>query len=154
MHNAIVTFKANGTVHDRKTSGRPRRNTPREDRSTRQIVMLSPKSSCEKIHTILRLKGTTIRSSTGSRHVGKYYGLKWKKVLFSNVCTKQQFVPRHMHIRRPLGKPFDKKYVVATMKLPPSQMIWGVVSCHDDAVLYFIPPNAINGRTWNCSKNI
>ena len=29
----------------------------------------------------------------------------------------QQFLPRHMHIRRgPLGKRFDKKYVVDTMK--------------------------------------
>ena len=48
---------------------------------------------------------------------------KWKKVLLSNECTMQQFVPQHMHIRRSLVKCFDKKYVVAAMKHPPSQMI-------------------------------
>ena len=42
--------------------------------------------------------------------------------MFSDECTMQQFVPRHMHIRRPLGKRFDKKYVVATMKHPSSQI--------------------------------
>ena len=58
----------------------------------------------------------------------------------------QQFVPRHMHIRRPLGKRFDKKKVVATMKHPPSHMIWGVMSCRDAAGLYFILPNTtMNG---------
>ena len=47
------------------------------------------------------------------------------------------FVPHHMHIREPLSKHFDKKYIVATMKHRPSQMISG---------LYFIPPNTtMNG---------
>ena len=36
-----------------------------------------------------------------------------EKVVFDE-CTMQQFVSRHMSIRRPLGKHFDKKYVVAT----------------------------------------
>ena len=53
----------------------------------------------------------------------------------------QQFVPYHMHIRRPLGKRFDKKYVVATMKQPPSQRIWGATLFLGAAGLYFILPN-------------
>ena len=48
-----------------------------------------------------------------------------------------------MHIRRPLNKHFDKKHVVATMKHPPSQMIWGAMSFCGTAGLYFIPPNPI-----------
>ena len=65
----------------------------------------------------------------------------------------QQFVPHHVHIRRPLGKRFDKKHDVATMKHLPSQMIWGAMSCHSAAGLYFIPPNTtMNGPKWNCSK--
>ena len=45
-----------------------------------------------------------------------------------------------------MGMVFDKKYVVATMKHPPSQMIWGVMSCRGTAGLYFIPPNTtMNG---------
>ena len=59
-------------------------------------------------------------------------------VLFSDECT--------MHIRRPLGKHFDKKYIVVAMKHPLSQMIWGAMSCRGAAGLYFIPPNTtMNG---------
>ena len=39
-------------------------------------------------------------------------------VLFSDECSMQQFVPRHMHMHG--------KYVIATMKHPPNQMISGV----------------------------
>ena len=67
-------------------------------------------------------------------------------MLFSDKCTMHEFVPRHMHFRRSLGKCFDKKYVVATMKHPPSQMIWGDMLYRDAVGLYFIPPNtAVNG---------
>ena len=37
----------------------------------------------------------------------------------------QQFVPRHLYIGWPLGEGFGKTFGVATMKHPPSQMIWG-----------------------------
>ena len=58
----------------------------------------------------------------------------------------QQFVPCQMHITRSLGKRFDKKYVATAMKLPPSQIIWGVMSGRGAADLYFIPPNTtMNG---------
>ena len=40
----------------------------------------------------------------------------------------QQFVNRHLHITRPLGKHFDKEYVVDTKEHLPSHMIWFVVS--------------------------
>ena len=66
---------------------------------------------------------------------------KWKKVLLCDECTMQQFVPHHMHIRRPLGTRFDKKYYdVAAMKHPPSQMIRG---CRGAACLDFILPDTI-----------
>ena len=42
-------------------------------------------------------------------------------MLFSDEC--------HMHIKRPLCKVLDTKYVVATMKHPPSQLIWNAVPC-------------------------
>ena len=48
VHNAIVKFNANGIFHDRKRSGHPQKTTPMEDRSMRQIVMCSPKSSSRK----------------------------------------------------------------------------------------------------------
>ena len=41
---------------------------------------------------------------------------------------------------------FVKKYVVATMKHPPSKMIWGAMSCRCAVGLYFIPPKTtMNG---------
>ena len=48
VHNAIIKFTVDGTFHDRKRSGRLRKTTPIEDRSVRQIVMRSPKSSTRK----------------------------------------------------------------------------------------------------------
>ena len=62
-------------------------------------------------------------------------------MLFSDKYTLQQFVPRPMHLKRPLGTRFDKKYVVTTMKHPPSEMIWGTKSLRGAAGLCFIPPN-------------
>ena len=47
----------------------------------------------------------------------------------------QQFAPRHIHSRRPLGNHFDKQYDVATMKHPLSQMILGSMSCRGAAGL-------------------
>ena len=51
--------------------------------------------------------------------------LSGKKCLYSDKCTMQQFVPHHIHIRQPLGKHFDRKYVIATMKHSQSQIIQG-----------------------------
>ena len=45
----------------------------------------------------------------------------WGKVLFSDESTFQQFVVRHKHVPRPVGKKFDQKYTIATMKHPPAR---------------------------------
>ena len=67
-------------------------------------------------------------------------------MLFSDESTMQQFIPHKRHVRRPVGKRFDEKYTAATMKHPPSQMIWGAMSCFGPSGLYFIPPNTtMNG---------
>ena len=72
VHNAIVKFVVDGTFHDRKRFGHPRRSTPSEDGSMRQIAMRSPNSSCKNSHTILALKCTLMCSSTVSRPFSKY----------------------------------------------------------------------------------
>ena len=64
-----------------------------------------------------------------------------KKKTLHVVKHHRQFVPHHMHIRWPLGKCFDKKYLVATMKHLPNQIIWGAMSCRGAVCLYFIQPN-------------
>ena len=58
----------------------------------------------------------------------------------------QQYVPRHIHIKQPFGKHLDEEYIVATIKHPPRQMIWGAMPCRGAAGLYFISPNTIMNR--------
>ena len=74
----------------------------------------------------------------------------WGKVLLSDESTFQQFVVRQKHVRRPAGKRIDEKYTSATMKQPPSQMIWGAMSKNGTAGLYFLTP----GTTMNGSKYV
>ena len=50
---------------------------------------------------------------------------QWGKVLFSDKSTFQQFAVRKRHVRRPIGKRFDERYTIPTVKPPPSQMVWG-----------------------------
>ena len=52
----------------------------------------------------------------------------WKKVLFSDESTFQQFAVRKNHVCRLVGKRLHKKYTISTMKHPPTQMIWGTMS--------------------------
>ena len=73
----------------------------------------------------------------------------WSKVLFSDESCIQQFAVRKQHVRRPKGKRFGPKYTVATMKHPPSQMIWGAMSAKGTAGLYFLTPGTtINGAKY------
>ena len=50
------------------------------------------------------------------------------KVLLSDESTFQQLVVRHKHVRRPVGKRFDQKYTIATVKHPPQPDDMG---CHE-----------------------
>ena len=75
---------------------------------------------------------------------------QWGKVLFSDESTFQQFVVRKRHFRRPTGKRFDKRYTIATVKHPPSQMVWGAMSRNGIAALSFLPP----GTTMNGPKYV
>ena len=40
----------------------------------------------------------------------------WKKVLFPDESTFQQFTVRKNHVRRPLGERFNTKYTISTVK--------------------------------------
>ena len=117
-------------------------------------MVRSPTSSCKKIRSALLLKGTDVHRTTISRRLVNEFGLKshkpvekprlteamkanksadwnekqWVKVLFSDESTIQQFGTRKQQVRRPVGTRFEDRYTVATMKHPPSVMIW--VQCH------------------------
>lgn len=74
---------------------------------------------------------------------------KWNTVLFSDESTFQQFGSRNQHIRRPVGKRFDEKYTIPTMKHPPSVMVWGAFSHNGTAGLYFLPQKTtMNGARY------
>ena len=71
-------------------------------------------------------------------------------MLFSDESSIQQFNPRKRHVWRPVGKRFDERYTVQTMKHPPSVMIWGVMSFTETAGPFFLP----NGTTMNGQKYV
>lgn len=71
---------------------------------------------------------------------------QWSRVLFSDESTVRQFNSRKTHVRRPPGERFNDRYTVMTMKHPPSQMIWGAMSVHGTAGLFFLEKNTtMNG---------
>ena len=74
---------------------------PREDRSARQIVMRSAKTSCKNVRAILRLKGTAMSCSTLSRRLSKRFRLKSLGLYEARKPVMKQkrldFVRRHRH---------------------------------------------------------
>ncbi|KAK6173376.1 hypothetical protein SNE40_016841 [Patella caerulea] len=69
----------------------------------------------------------------------------WSHVLFSDESMFEQFTSRQRFVRRPVGKRFDERFTVPTMKHPPSIMVWGAFSSCGTAGLYFLP----KGQTMN-----
>ena len=72
----------------------------------------------------------------------------WRKVLFSDESTVQQFTCRKRLVRRPVGARYEDRYTIQTMKHPPSIMVWGAMSARGTAGLYFLQP----GTTMNGTK--
>jgi len=73
----------------------------------------------------------------------------WSKVTFSDEYTLQQFALRKKNVRRPLGKSFQERYTVSTMKHPLSQVVLGVFRKSGTAGLKFLPPgNTMNGSRY------
>ena len=73
---------------------------------------------------------------------------QWVKVLFSDESTIQQFGTRKQKVHRAVGTRFEVRYTVATMKHPPSVMIWGAMSSNGTAGLFFLP----KGTTMNGAR--
>jgi len=67
--------------------------------------------------------------------------MKRKDILLSSMGSEAYTTLKDLSAGNNVGKRFDEKYTVVTMKYPPRQMIWGVMSCFGTAGLYFIPSN-------------
>lgn len=73
----------------------------------------------------------------------------WEKVLFSDESTITQFYSFCRHVRRPPGKRFNEKYMVASVKQAPKVMVWGAMSVLGRAGLWFMPKDTtINGAVY------
>ena len=48
----------------------------------------------------------------------------WKNALFSDESSIKQFSARKYRVWRPPGTRYTEKFVIPTVKQPPSQMIW------------------------------
>lgn len=74
---------------------------------------------------------------------------QWGKVLFTDESSIQQFAARNHNIRRPAGTRFKERYIQATMKHPPSVMVWGGMSAKGTAGLFFLPKGTMmNGAKY------
>jgi transposase len=77
-------------------------------------------------------------------------GHQWGEVLFTDESSIQQFGTRKCNVRRPIGTRFEERYTQATMKHPPSVMVWGAMSAKGTAGLFFLP----KGTTMNGARYI
>ena len=62
----------------------------------------------------------------------------WKKVLFLNESTFQQFTVRKNHVCRHVRERFNAKYNISTVKHPPTQIIWDAMSANGTTGIYFL----------------
>ena len=72
----------------------------------------------------------------------------WRKVIFSNESTVQQFTSRKQLVGRPVGARYEDRYTIQTMKHSLSIIAWGAMSAHGTAGLYLLQP----GTTMNGAK--
>ena len=73
----------------------------------------------------------------------------WRKALFSDESTVQQFISCNQLVKRPVGARYEDRYTIQTMKHPPSIMVWGVMFAHGTAGLYFLQSGTIiNGAKY------
>ena len=74
---------------------------------------------------------------------------KWETVLFSDESTVEQFAVWKKHAQRPKCQRFNAKYTIGTVKYLQSLMVWGTMSKHGTAGLYFFAPGTtINGMKY------
>ena len=79
------------------------------------IFTYHPASLQENLSLTKSLKNKRLKFAKDHRH---WATEDWSKVLFSDESSIQQFVVRKYNVRRPIGKRFNPKYTVATMKHP------------------------------------
>ena len=99
--------------------------------------LLTPKMAKKRLEFCNQYKGWTSEN--------------WQKVMFSDESTFLQFASYSSHVRRPIGSsPENPRYIQASVKHPPSIMVWGCFSSQGRGGLYFLP----KGQTMNATRYI
>ena len=99
--------------------------------------LLAPKMAKQRLEFCNQYKGWTSED--------------WKKVMFLNESTFLQFSSGSSYVRRPIGSsPENPRYIQATVKHPPSVMVWGYFSSQGRGDHYFLP----KGQTMNATHYI
>lgn len=162
-----------------KPKGRKRCTTARQDNAIMLAIKKSPKKSSTAIKTSLAGDSSpsarTIRRRLCNNGFKSYKPAKkpilsaknirdrlefcnkykdwteedWSKVMFSDETTITQLYAFTRHVRRPINRRFDDKYLVPTVKNAPKIMIWGAICSQGRCGLWFMPKNTtINGSVY------
>jgi transposase len=75
---------------------------------------------------------------------------QWGTVLFSDESTFQLWCASPRYVRRPVGKSFDPKFTLPTIKKYEYLMVWGCFGKRGRGRLHFIP----KGTTVNAEKYV
>jgi len=166
------------TVSPRKRSGRPRATSAATDRQIHRAATRNPTWSATRIlsETDCRVSSRTVRRrllkefKLPSRRPAKKprlsaknikdriaFGRKyqnwnedhWMEVMFSDESTFSQFGSYARHVRRPVNKRYNARYIVPTVKQAPTTMVWACFSGRGRGALWFMPKNTtINGQVY------
>lgn len=163
----IQHFKTVGSSEAKKSTGRPRITSKRDDISIGRCARINPTYSSIEIcaETGVQASSRTIRRrllkdfGLAARHPAKkpllteqqrlkrlkfckkyeHWSPKdWEKVLFSDETIICQFGAPATMVRRPSGERFNPRYTVRTVKHSPKIMIWGCFSHAGRGSLYFV----------------
>lgn len=174
VYDCVSRYKATGSGECKKRKGRPRVSSMRHDIRMRRYVLAHPFSTSNQVKDAVDYPASTrtIRRrlvdefNLKSHHAAKKPLLKpfqlkkrlqfcktyahwteqqWKKVMFSDECTFQQFGLGSLRVRRFPNTRFSPQNTLPTVKHSPKVMVWGCFSAAGRGNLAFIPA----GKTVN-----
>ena len=64
---------------------------------------------------------------------------EWKNVMFSDETMISQFRSFSPFVRRPPNKRYNCRYIIPTVKHPETVMVWGAITAHGRAGIWFCP---------------
>lgn len=166
------------STKSRRRSGRPRSTTATTDRLIHRAATANPTWSSAQIASTMQTppSARTIRRrlfvdfKLPSRRPAKKAKLsrknikdrlafcrkyrnwteeEWKKVMFSDEATFSQFSSYKRHVRRPINQRYNIRYVVPTVKLAPTTMVWACFCARGRGGIWFMPKNTtINAQVY------